>query len=769
MRCISCHIENFGRLHDWSYDFAEGLSVICEENGWGKSTFSAFIRAMFYGLEGERKRSLEENERKRYKPWQGGVFGGELTFAVGEKQYTVTRIFHEKEAQDEFELRDAVTNLISQDYSSRLGEELFLINRESFMRTVFLNQNSCETATTDDINAKIGNLADYSNDMNNYETANARLTEAINRLTPSRITGSIAKRNDEITRLSRMVTDGAGISDSIEAYQQQLEKEQTRYDAFRQEQESLLALQEKASKWQRELAKKEEWERLKRIAQMRKEALDAEKAHFSDRLPTLEELHEKIRECMSLEQEKQQMEHTALTSSEEETLAAYQQEFAEELDKITSMITRWNTRNAKKAELTSKKTALQDMIAALEARKQKGKPILLLCIAGVLLLVLGAVMAVMKDAALGGIFVVLGIIMGIAGAVFFYKTKHPAEEEAVSQELTSLQKTIHEDEVYLQETDHMIQEFLSKHQKSYEEYSVSAFLQEIASCYRSLQQKKTAFEEAKESYQRRLTELSSFLTEYGFLPEADMQKQFFDIRDRIEGCQNAQKLYHEAEQELSEFEACTDTAALQDASMENDLPSLEEIAGKMQSLLDEIELCRQNMAGGKRTIEGLQAEYDNWMESKTLLTQQQELQQEEKQNHQYLLSARENLAKAKQNMTAKYADPILESFCKYFEEITATSAEHIKMDANTEVSIKELGKQRPVNAFSAGYRDLIGICLRMALVDAMYTEEAPILVMDDPFANLDDGKIARAKGFLQELSQKYQIVYLTCSKGRFYS
>ena len=80
MRLISCHIENFGKLQDCSMEFQNDLNVICEKNGWGKSTFAAFIRAMFYGLEGERKRNIEENERKRYKPWQGGIFGGQLVF-----------------------------------------------------------------------------------------------------------------------------------------------------------------------------------------------------------------------------------------------------------------------------------------------------------------------------------------------------------------------------------------------------------------------------------------------------------------------------------------------------------------------------------------------------------------------------------------------------------------------------------------------------------------------------------------------------------------
>lgn len=68
---------------------------------------------MFYGLEGDRKRNIEENERKRYKPWQGGVFGGQLVFEMQGKKYLISRVFKDKEANDEFELRDCVNGFKS--------------------------------------------------------------------------------------------------------------------------------------------------------------------------------------------------------------------------------------------------------------------------------------------------------------------------------------------------------------------------------------------------------------------------------------------------------------------------------------------------------------------------------------------------------------------------------------------------------------------------------------------------------------------------------
>ena len=68
MKLIKCHIENFGKLSDFTYDFTDGCNTVCEENGWGKSTLAAFLRVMLFGFRNEGKRDPLENERKRYSP-----------------------------------------------------------------------------------------------------------------------------------------------------------------------------------------------------------------------------------------------------------------------------------------------------------------------------------------------------------------------------------------------------------------------------------------------------------------------------------------------------------------------------------------------------------------------------------------------------------------------------------------------------------------------------------------------------------------------------
>ena len=166
MRLLTCHIENFGKLSDFSYDFADGYNAFVLPNGAGKSTFAAFIRVMFYGFAGETKRTELEKERKRYQPWQGGTYGGQLTFTADGKYYLLSRVFGKTAKGDSFRLQDANTLLDSTDFTEQIGQELFGINVESFMRTIYIGQAECAAfAATDSVSAKLGDQEGEDGDM----------------------------------------------------------------------------------------------------------------------------------------------------------------------------------------------------------------------------------------------------------------------------------------------------------------------------------------------------------------------------------------------------------------------------------------------------------------------------------------------------------------------------------------------------------------------------------------------------------------------------
>ena len=166
MRLKECYIVNFGKISDKKITFSDGLNSFVHENGWGKTTLTAFIRAMLFGLSDSKKTDIEENERKHYLPWNGGVCAGRLTFESSGKIYRIERSFGQKPSQDTFALYDAVTGNESHDFSENLGRELFGIDKDGFERTVFLSDRNLSGKNTNKtISEKLSDLSGAVGDV----------------------------------------------------------------------------------------------------------------------------------------------------------------------------------------------------------------------------------------------------------------------------------------------------------------------------------------------------------------------------------------------------------------------------------------------------------------------------------------------------------------------------------------------------------------------------------------------------------------------------
>ena len=211
MKLISCYIENFGKFSEIGFDFTSPVSVFCEENSWGKTTLAEFICVMLYGFnKANSNNSSDKNDRKRFMPWQGGIYGGRLVFEQSGEEYMITRTFDKTEKGDTLSVKNLRTGLESKEFSS-VGEELFGIDKESFRRTVFIAQSDCESISTDAINAKLGNLIDDTNDINNYETVIKKLSDM---LSPRR-EGSFQRRIKDVQEREKALSQSIKTSSDV--------------------------------------------------------------------------------------------------------------------------------------------------------------------------------------------------------------------------------------------------------------------------------------------------------------------------------------------------------------------------------------------------------------------------------------------------------------------------------------------------------------------------------------------------------------------------
>lgn len=134
-------IYGFGKHCNLNLSFSEGVNIIFGGNESGKSTIAAFIRAMLYGVSG---RGVQNNERKKFQPWDKGVkYGGELSFEHKGVLYRAVSVFGEGKKEDSVILyNDTTGETVPVEASKTIGETILEIPAETYDLTVYAAQLS---------------------------------------------------------------------------------------------------------------------------------------------------------------------------------------------------------------------------------------------------------------------------------------------------------------------------------------------------------------------------------------------------------------------------------------------------------------------------------------------------------------------------------------------------------------------------------------------------------------------------------------------------
>lgn len=192
----SCYIAQFGKWKEKSFSFSDSLNSFLWENGEGKTTLMHFFHIMFYGLSGERKQEISENDRKHYMPFHGGSFGGNIHFQENGKKYILERSFGLRKAEDSFRLLTE-QGKESHDFSENIGEEIFSLDSEAFQRVCMISHEDLSFHFNSAVHAKLGNVSGDEEDMKKFQKVQDTLKDAINALSPNRRTGAIFKKRLE--------------------------------------------------------------------------------------------------------------------------------------------------------------------------------------------------------------------------------------------------------------------------------------------------------------------------------------------------------------------------------------------------------------------------------------------------------------------------------------------------------------------------------------------------------------------------------------------
>ena len=729
MRLRNCQIENFGKLQNLELDFQDGLNVFLRENGFGKSTLAAFIRVMFYGLSGERKAQDSDNERKKYRPWQGGSFGGSLCFALDDGRcYRITRHFGERKGQDQFMLYDAETNLPSKDYSERIGEELFRIDETSFRRTCFIGQQALETGVTSEINARIGNVSEDPEDMNRYAAVLEQLKDEINALSPARRTGAIFKKRLELEELKNSCA-------GREAEEQQAVEGVAALHQVRETKQRLQSMLESTS---RRLVQQSQQQDAIRD-RMEYDRLCAARSDSLTRLLEQERRYLGTSfDTLSGEQRAQQLQRA---------LRRLQETFRSGLPSEAEM------RGAEKR--LGRIAWLTDRIAGLEQqggrRRRKTSPKKSTqqtrAFAGLLLSLLLLLLGVYCLLHFGGNIMPSVVLLGLGALALLLSAARFVKSTGTRSDDQERMAAMQNMRVELEHLNQELNRFLGRF---YPEMDYSAAADDPTAA--------EGEDVDGDDIDRRHPNRAALLRRLG----TDMlsYSRLTDIRTiaiELSKRQQAQDAFEQSH-DMEKLRAIRRPAEAAE--------SLAALSQQMQTLraqLEALEARIQQLSAEQETAERRLAElYEMERHAQQALEDLAAMEQ----RHHLLTLVRDHLTKARNDFTKQYMDPMMDAFTKYYCILANASDEALaipfRMDADFNVHLLAEGEARNTELLSAGYRNLVELARRMAFIDAMYKEEKPFILLDDPFINLDPPKFEGGLRFLEPIVRDHQVIYFTC-------
>ena len=695
MQLISCYVENFGRLAQFEYQFHEGVNTIVEENGWGKTTFAAFIKAMFYGIPSTTKRSVLENERKKYLPWQGGSYGGSLAFKKDGTTYRIERFFGDKDKDDTFTLYHQDTGLLSNDYSEKIGEELFGIDLQGYERSTYIAQNHTFIAANDSINTKLSHLVEDGNDINHYEKAVADLEEAMKYYKKTGNRGRIAELETQLSAVTRSLERTVGCEEALQTWEGELRLRKGDLKAISAERQTVKERIVAASTEEAQKAKRAHYETLcaerRRVMEERQALID----FFCGKEPTEEELQESVAKHNAL------LDIGAQIGTESDKMNFFEKEFKD-------------ARNA-----------------------PAGGSRMLCVILGVLAMLFWAV-AAFVFLRMSSVFGAVGagtigfILLIVFLALRVRSRKVGAEKE---QKVQTLAEKYHGAKRHFEELRQLKEQYENEIVSMARFYFSDMSSAEARGCLEELKLKKKELRDAD----RELHRLSAGIEEF--------EKY------------NPEVLHMTNENE----QAATLSAQSQSADKASALVRLQ---AEEQGIEAKTEALRSEISNMEAKIEELQAVLDarNEYEGDKARISEELLQAQER--FELLEDTLKYLKKAKELFSTHYLQDIKNGFEKYLNMLCDSISGQASMDIKFGVKIEDKGVKRELDYYSEGYKDLIGICARFALVDALFEGETPFIILDDPFANLDEEKLSKALQLVEQIGKEYQVIYFVCHRSR---
>ena len=699
----------FGRLEQEQLELEPGLNIIEAPNESGKSTWTAFLRVMLYGLN-TRDRSANADKR-RYLPWSGSAMEGILEAGTDLGDITLTRrTARANSPMGAFTAAYTGTAAPVEGLTAaNCGETLLGVPQDVFERSAYIRQAGIAVEQSKALEQRINSLITTGEEDTSFTAAAEQLKRQRNARRYNK-SGLLPQAEEE----SRMIRSTLAEIEELTA-------------AAARDRQALDALRAKVAETEDLLARHDAADQADALRAVESARLDAASAR--DRYKTLEAANHSRSLPTRPELEMIQGRMEALSSIDR----------AAEEAKTRLDLANHSLRQAERALSAHPFAGLTPAEAAnapLDAGAKPAMPrwVLPAAIAAGLLLAASGYFTQNWLASVGGGLGLFGVIL----LIFQWRLRK--ENKAWEASRTQLE----------QQRADAVKEYTPLYEA---EAEARARQQTAQAAWEAVSAS------AKTNLDSILTQLRSFRPLVKDLPEACQALDLaFEMRSELDYAQ------HEEEAARHRWEALRDTAPpIPSIPAQRPEVSREQLRQRLADLKAQDDSLRRSLHGALGRIQALGDPGELRLRLQELSEHQACLQRE----YDAILLAMEVLALSNSTLQTRFSPVLGERAASIFTNLTGGRYNKVVLDRSMMPSAQEAGQLLPHEAgqLSQGAADQLYLAVRLAICEMVLPPEKSVpILLDDALVNFDDERMAAALDYLLELSSQRQILLFTCQK-----
>ena len=528
--------------------------------------------------------------------------------------------------------------------------------------------------------------------------------------------------------------------------------------------------------------KKDNFKALKENEEKSKQKLQEYEKFFENGIPKDDEIETLIDKCYLIEKYRIEIKNYEIPSKDSDKIEELKEKFQDNdisEDIINNKISKYNNLSEMKNKIKLTEQKIQNLDKQLEIINKKRKTGKLINISISLIFV---------------IFVIIGIVCfykgiseyilpsltigGIAFIIFILRMQISKKKDKLYLNRTKEIQELKEDKQNLEndvlDLEKSTRDFIYEYLEDFSESDVIIQLTEIKTNfikYKDIKNNMNNIFEKQNKTIKQFNELEESLKEYfgKYFKELDKAYPIYaqELNVKKNEYLKQKQDYEEKVKAREEYEKANNIKDSESDKEEIALNNIskEELKEKINILDEEINKLNDEKNYNKNQIEIFESNLETTIDIENEIEELEQKINEMSENCDILEKTRKFLEEAKDEFSSHYLDKMQKSFIKNIELISGNKMD-INLDVNLNVKINEQGSSKKIDFFSTGYKDLIYICMRLSLIDSLFEEETPFIILDDPFVNLDNKKIENAMYILQNISKQYQVIYFVCHDSR---